>query len=214
MKPLKALCVPLLALLALAAFSATAASAHEWTFNGAPIKTPLSVTGTTEALVFKNNAGEQIGCKASRTGTVGPGAAGEMASLALTGCKQEHVLGYCAEGPVTVTAANLPWATTLTTNSKGELVDLIKSDGHGIPTWEITCPEKYFSHENFTLVCTGELKPLMSNEIGGTVDSAFFAQRESECVNFFGGGEKIRTYLELSGTEKIKHSSSLTLKVN
>lgn len=207
MRFIKTLSVTLfLVALAVSAAAATA-GAHAWYANGEPVEKTYSVTGAP-AIGFKTTYGEEIRCSSgSRTGTVSPGGAGEVATITLSGCEQVGTVkgDDCNSNPsakITVTAANLPWATTLTTNSEGKLVDTIKSGGHGKPTWHIKCQSVRFPNIEQTITCIGEMNPVMTNIIGGAVLAEFLKEPEQEC---YSNTELIRA-LRPIGQETIKRS--------
>ncbi len=76
----------------------------------------------------------RLKCKVVSTGEVGPGSEGNVEKVTTSGCKV--VKGTC--GSPTVEAVHLPWKTELT-EIGGQMRDVLKSGGTGLPGYKSTC---------------------------------------------------------------------------
>jgi hypothetical protein len=106
-------------------------------FEWVEIKAATKVTeeGELEFEDSKTSLGAvRLKCKVVSVGTVGPGAEDTIEKVTTSGCKV--VKGTC--GSPTVEAIHLPWKTELT-EIGGEVRDVLKSGGTGLPGYKSTC---------------------------------------------------------------------------
>ncbi len=106
-------------------------------FEWVEIKAATAVTeeGELEFEDSKTSLGAvRLKCKVVSVGTVGPGSEDTIEKVTTSGCKV--VKGTC--GSPTVEAIHLPWKTELT-EIGGEIRDILKSGGTGLPGYKSTC---------------------------------------------------------------------------
>ncbi len=210
MRSTKTLGAALLALLALGAMLASAASANEWRDNGGTIVQPKSVTYAPE-VEFLIASTERVVCNLTTTSTVGPGAVGEITSIKSSSgkspvlCEQRGNPGLCEPRAEEVEAIHLPWATELTT-VEGQIEDIIKSSGHGTPGWKIKCTTSAFG--KMTRECEIAMPMTVSNQTGGV--SSSFIQKTERCFEPFFGYESVR--FGGGGVIKLTEAGTLSVK--
>jgi hypothetical protein len=200
--------VALLSTLSLGVLAAEGASAHTWTKNGVPITKSTAVKGKATLTFNMRGQGETFECSTVQKATVN-GAKGEITSITgATGknaieCKQTLNSGklVCSStAKVELEAGDLPWDTELVTGSGGELRDIIRSGGKGVPEWHLKC-------ETTTTFCVYE--PGTSTRVAGFsggVEAWFDEKSERGNCTLGGAGT-----LEAKGTEIITLEGESTL---
>lgn len=134
-------------------WSSTATASPTWQWGGEGITHALPFTSPVETAYFEavNAVGGReftLACHMKTAGVVGPGAHGEISSvadsngLAKMQCEQtQSGLEQCAP-PETVEAQSLPWATELVFGTGTEVRNTIKPGSKGgTPGWKITCKQ-------------------------------------------------------------------------
>lgn len=141
MKIIKRLGLALVAVLALSAFTASIAGAYEWQISGGALTKPAEVSGTS-TITFKNLAeGYAFRCAIVDKGTVGPGAKGEITSIASSGgaksipCELTSSSVDC-ESAMEIEAVGLPWTTELA-GVNGDLRNKLTAAHE----WKVKCKE-------------------------------------------------------------------------
>ena len=159
MKFIKSLGIASLALLALGALTASAASAHAWEIKKEPIIENRNVTGTATLQFEEKHIGAQLTCKLTSKGIVKHGGLGEITSITSnTGakeipCENNKPLGCSAW---TIEAKILPWKTELATIG-GELRNKIFTTTELVgPQWTIRC-------QGFSDICEASPNAALKN---------------------------------------------------
>lgn len=146
----KGLLLGLAPIAAVAAFAVTPAlaQAQEWTVNGSPVTTTTDVTTfgqTTLTVSAGPNAGLQIVCGLSDSGTISPNGVDALDSATFSNCSSN------VGAPVTVDAENTPWPTQLNGSPVRDMVT---------PDVLVTLGDPFDATEEFT----GPLNPLCVND--------------------------------------------------
>jgi len=144
--------------------------------------------------IFGNSTVE---CSSAGEVGVGPGGAGEVTHVTLTGCK--GVVGACGTGAATVTAVDLPWRTTLA-SSEGTTRVLLSEDGKGAPGFKYRC-----NSSGLEDTCTGNTSALVKTASGG-VEEAFDSHSEKLSCTQGGSGQGT-----VAGGELLEDPASATL---
>jgi hypothetical protein len=177
MKTIRLLSVACTVMFALAALTATAASAHEWKLSGIGLTKNVSSTQTpTYHFADRTNSAE-FDCTLEEKGTVGTGGLGQISSVKEVECKADRL---CQTAP-TIEAKNLPWNTELTTY-EGKLVNRITSAS---PTWKGKC--KVLGME-WTETC-GVATTMFTKNIAEGVEESYKNEKEiavTQCSNSSG----------------------------
>jgi hypothetical protein len=189
-----------LAVMLVAAVTASAASAYEWQINGtgAPSNTPVKWTSTIH---FENiKEGYAVECKIQHVGTIGSGGLGKITSITSTGgakvipCAMAKSSVDC-ESAVELEAVNLPWSTELAV-ANNEL----QNKPTGSPEWKFTCkPAGGGLRTNKCAVAS-----TIPHNVATGVEQEYVAKPFSLCQEDF--GETLRAY----GAELITSTSGTT----
>jgi hypothetical protein len=164
MKTIKMLSAACAVVFALTALSASAATAHEWRWEGLPLTKAEKVVEIGARYEFAD-AGARITfeCTVEQKGTVGPGAAGQITSFKVSECRT--IEGCEASQTPTLEAVHLPWSTELVTFESG-LGNTITTKG---AEWKWTCK---ILGSNWTEHCT--IAPTMNvTNLGFNVEEAY-----------------------------------------
>jgi hypothetical protein len=136
----------LAALVTTIAFAATTspalATTHTWTWNGQSLTKAKPFTGKGVLSFDEKALNEQIKCEGvEESGKVGPGAVGEITSIAKGGAKLISCglrSGRGCQTKINMEALRLPWHTELATVN-GELRYVITENKTGETAWKLAC---------------------------------------------------------------------------
>ncbi len=180
-------------MLAVGTVGVVSASAAEWLAEGKGITAALAMTTVGEFTIGSTN-GLKLGiksavlCSGSLIGTVGPGAADQVAEvLSLAGVKVTLAAPLtCTEVETCTTSevapVNLPWLTTLLDATHDLLVDSVS----GEPGWEIVCKTSLGTVEETCTTLTQTIT-LENDATEKDVLGAFFKEVNGSCT--IGGGD-------------------------
>lgn len=212
MKPrYKAALTVLIGILAVSAFSASAALAapewystttpviREWQQGGAALSeaTPVKWKGTV--WITDSDVEYTAKCEDSGEGTVGPGAVAHATAWAFSGCKLEKA-GYCEKlDTKVVNASALPWSTELTV-AGGALYNKTKVEA-GSGKFTVNCNSTAFK---FADACN---LPLAAVKVTTGGVEATFAKEKVNCSI---GGSGVGT---IEGTQVIEAKKGAALEV-
>ena len=194
MKMVTKLCV---ALIAVTALSAGTASAATWNVNGSPVQSPTSVRGTY-TLEFAEKVGDtelRLSCEMTQKGSVEAEGQATITSITSTAgksaisCAVSRDEGGRACSTAEVEAGNLPWTTKLI--SLAGLENLFTEET-GPPRWKITC---HAGTEKSVNECKlGDSLTRVENLSSGIVQLKFRGSHEYGCVGYpihIEGNEKL-----------------------
>jgi hypothetical protein len=140
-----------------------------------------------------------VECKDTVKGTAGPKAAGEVTSVAMSGCTSPGT-NPCSEDP-SLEARNLPWKTELASLS-GIAHDLLDESGGVLPALKLTCADD--DGLPVAAECKGGLSGPLSNLEHGLGVTALFGAEEEE-------GRLLPCSVGGSGTGRIESSQTIKL---
>jgi hypothetical protein len=196
----------LVAVFAISAVVASAASAAQWLLNGKVITSAVSIKSKSSGKLLladlaAPSGGTYIECEGTDEGSVGPGVKDAVKNITATSCVfQSGKSGACeASGKVTAAALHLPWSTEVVTVS-GKNRDKLTGTG-GNPGWDVTCV--VLGVFEVSDECTSAAaEPLLANVAGG-VDATFEAAETASCTKGNGSsGMVIGTDLNENPTGK------------
>jgi hypothetical protein len=184
----------LMVLLAACAFgalaSASAFASPEWYLNGNKLTESIATTSSGELKMeaFDGSATEEWTCKVSGAGTVGTAGKSTVTEQKLTSCKYaDHGIEACEEGkPVTVTAANLPWAGQLS-YSMSPVANVFGAKAG----WKWECPFAVIHEDKWLVECTGTVEDKILSESG-------FVSEDFE-GRFGGANPRCKRFLVIAG---------------
>jgi hypothetical protein len=175
MKKLHVIGVMLIAAVAFSALGGSAVAA-EWLLDGSPIATATAATTEGNVVLEADGLGAGVECHVVATGTVGPGAADEVKTVAFSGCVK---LGNCSTFD-SVAAVNLPWKTEVLLVNGKWFDDLTQGPGAaGAPGYLVECLVGFLLADN---VCKkAEAKVELVN-LATDVEDLFNTEEEAECT--------------------------------
>ncbi len=168
----------LVAVFALSAVAAASSSAAVWkgkkTGGSSFEELTAKTESTSKAVLVLSSNGTEVECEeGTDKGWVGPKAEDEVTEAGCTKAKVNKAGIANCTAPVTVTAVDVPWKTTLLSATEDEL----KEGGKGAPGWEVKCAN---GAKNKCTRATVKLK--VTNNANGTVGLAFNPSEEATCT--------------------------------
>lgn len=170
MRTIKTLSAACTVVFAFTALSAAAATAHEWQLRSLPITKSVSVSEEANLRFTDNTTGARIACTLEEKGTIGPGAAGQIATIKVASCTS---LAGCQTGTVQFEALHLPWNTELQTFEAG-LGNHILSK----PEWKWQCK---LSGSTWVQYCNANTNMTVKN-VRPNVEETFNPSERTSCL--------------------------------
>jgi hypothetical protein len=198
MKTIKMLSAACAVVFAFTALSASAATAHEWLEHKViPLTKSVKVKEYGARYEFADEGARiTFECTVEQKGTVGPGAAGQIASFKVSECRTLE--GCEASQAPTLEAVHLPWSTELVTFESG-LGNTITTKG---AEWKWTC---MILGSNWTEHCT--IAPTMNvTNLGFNVEEAY---KNEPVIDCFALGS---FHMKASGVLQTENDESLWAK--
>ncbi len=171
MKTIKMLSVACTVVFALAALSASAATAHEWQLKGKPLSEILNTKETATYKFIDEATGASFNCTFEEKGTIGLGAEGKITSVKEESCQSNN--GFCETTP-TMEALKLPWSTKLVTYEGGVGNEITTKT----PEWKWSCRVLLSSYTEYCAV-----DPMMETKNVAPNVEETAAPKRTSCLN-------------------------------